>query len=616
MTSTPALEAAAPSRPVPSSGPFPYLLFALAGFSAMLEAQSLEFASLAAIAACLVGLALGAMAAGRMRTTRPALVFGGAQFAAGALCAISPALAPLAAVCAGGSFIWAERQTLVACLAGALAASVAGPLLIAPIFGLHVVLWIAAGTGALVCAGSVAFPFAARRTGGPSRRGLAAAFGAGLFWFASIAIWRHVAAVTIGSTVQDLAWVWAAILLGLLIGAAVIKPIRWPLFFPCAALLLTVQLSLWDRVPAMLRAAPTFAVALLLFTPLAALAGSLTGRVPFCAYALVAGALGGLSGLLLAVFALVPVAGSEISLKAMVLVLAGGAAVCLRREPLTRPRAAIAAAAALVLLAALLGKWWNWGLLTASTPPPEKTANERYLPPSLVFQHEDMRGGFTTVVEQTVVRGEVGHTVRALFANGRFLGDDGPSPAAAPYAAGTGSALLIGLGTGTDATALEHAGYADITVAEFSPGVVMAARRWFSGANEGILEDPHVRLYLYNGRDMLLAANRAYDLIVIASGAPDADTREFYQLARTRLKPNGTLQESLAADRFDAATQATLTATVASVFRDVRLRDSGREKILIAADFPLSGDFPTGNPTPGHPPINTDANRVLEFATR
>ncbi|MEI9975727.1 MAG: hypothetical protein WDO73_28910 [Ignavibacteriota bacterium] len=82
-------------------------------------------------------------------------------------------------------------------------------------------------------------------------------------------------------------------------------------------------------------------------------------------YLSAANAVGCLSGALLGVFVLVPLGGSEISLKALVGLLAVFWALFLMREPLPPKRLATAAGAAAMLLAVLFVGSWNWGTLTS-----------------------------------------------------------------------------------------------------------------------------------------------------------------------------------------------------------------------------------------------------------
>jgi spermidine synthase len=603
-------------------------------------------------------------------------------------------------------------QAYAANLAGALAASVAAPFLIMPAIGLRGALWICFAIGATVCTLTAILPDAPQALAeapataqAPLTRHvrllLAASFGSGAIFFALEVIWTHLVGVVLGSSVYAFSWMLAAVLLGLLAGAVLVnrtaeieRPIRTSLLFQCAALLLTVQLSLWDRVPLLFRFTPPaifqnsfyFAeifklfVAMLLLAPPAAVLGLIYPRLlaspqlqgernaHLSGYLSAANALGCLSGALLGIFVLVPLAGSEVSLKALALILALFWVLFLLREPLPPKRLATAAVTAAILLVVLLVRWWNWGTLTAGLgnffgqAPVAAGAPQqgvRYLPAAFLFRQEDAQGGFTTVVEQTTVTGEVGHTVRTLFTNGKFQGDDnqiwgetqaqfGFSAVPSLFVPDYGRALLIGLGTGQSGAALKHLGYRDIAVAEFAPGIVKAAQACFSGLNEGIVGDPHVHLYLEDGRNVLLTDRRQYDLITIEvssiwfAGSTNLYSREFYELAHSRLRSGGVLQQWVQLHHIGPREIASELATARSVFPFVGLWYYGGQGMLVAADRPLVSPRLQAGIAPGeasqleetliaarlldpdgvarllagrHAQINTDHNRWIEYAT-
>jgi spermidine synthase len=775
MTSTPALEATVPPRPVASGWRVPLVLYALTGFSGLLAEQGFEkylqllvgataSASAAVLFAYFLGFALGGVAAAGLirkgRIGRPLAAYGMVELAAGMACIVFSycfhplmgALAPLqnlfagpalkfqvrffcgcllvlpAAALMGASFPLIAQaldntqsairkrwsQAYAANLAGALAASVAAPFLIMPAIGLRGALWICCAIGAVICSVTAILPHAppapveaAATARQPLthdvRLLLVASFGSGAIFFALEVIWTHLIGVALGSSVYAFSWMLAAVLLGLLAGAVLVnrtaktgRPIRTSLLFQCAALLLTAQLSFWDRVPGLFRFTPPgvfqnsfyfaeifkLCLAILLLAPPAAVLGLIYPRLlsseqlrgernaHLSGYLSAANALGCLSGALLGIFVLVPLAGSEVSLKVLVLVLALFWVLFLLREPVPPKRLATAAVTAAILLAVLLGRWWNWGTLTAglgdffgqatihAAGAPQQ--NVRYLPAAFLFKQEDVQGGFTTVVEQTVVTGEVGHTVRTLFTNGTFQGDDnqiwggtqaqlGFSAVPSLFVSDYGRALLIGLGTGQSAAALKHLGYREIVVAEFAPGIVKAAEKCFSGLNEGIVGDPRVRLCLEDGRNVLLTGQRRqYDLIAIEltsiwfAGATNLYSREFYELAHSRLRPGGVLQEWVQLHHIGPREIASELATASSVFPYVGLWYYGDQGMLVAADHPLTGPRLQTGLAPEeaatlvesiaaarlldpdgvarlvagrHPPINTDHNRWIEYAT-
>jgi spermidine synthase len=202
---------------------------------------------------------------------------------------------------------------------------------------------------------------------------------------------------------------------------------------------------------------------------------------------------------------------------------------------------------------------------------------------------------------------------------------------------------------------LRRLGYGEIHIAEFASGIVQAARQYFAGLNEGVLTDPKVRLHLEDGRNVLLTdSERRYDLITIEissvwfAGATNLYSREFYELARRRLKPGGVLQQWVQLHHTSPREIACDLATVRAAFPHVGLWYYGQQGMLIASDRPLvsSGDAAARFEAAGmaavdaerlagellgsrllgdeggaalvrdlRPEINTDHNRWIEYAS-
>src|SRR4029079_16689882 len=137
-----------------------------------------------------------------------------------------------------------------------------------------------------------------------------------------------------------------------------------------------------------------------------------------------------------------------------------------------------------------------------------------------------------------------------------FQGDDGPEMSAQRRFAHFPSlfvkqdrrALVIGLGTGSTLGTVAAYPFERIDVAEISPAIVEASRRYYAEQSFFALDDPRVHLSLNDGRNLLLVATEPYDLItsewtsVCFAGAASLYSREFYELARSRLTESGVLQ--------------------------------------------------------------------------
>ncbi|MGA9701013.1 spermidine synthase, partial [Pseudomonas sp.] len=112
------------------------------------------------------------------------------------------------------------------------------------------------------------------------------------------------------------------------------------------------------------------------------------------------------------------------------------------------------------------------------------------------------------------------------------------------------SALVIGFGTGITAGALlRYPGLEQRVVAELLPGVVQAAPL-FKG-NYDAASAPGIDLRLRDGRQELLRNPQRYDLITLeppppsAAGVVNLYSQDFYQLAASRLQTNGLLAQWL-----------------------------------------------------------------------
>jgi spermidine synthase len=110
-------------------------------------------------------------------------------------------------------------------------------------------------------------------------------------------------------------------------------------------------------------------------------------------------------------------------------------------------------------------------------------------------------------------------------------------------------ALVICLGTGMTAGAVAlHPRVERLDIAEISPEVV-AVEQHFRPANGSVLQHPKSRLHVDDGRHVLLAAAEPWDVITLEpppprdTGVVSLYTREFYQLAASRLTPGGVIAQ-------------------------------------------------------------------------
>ncbi len=158
--------------------------------------------------------------------------------------------------------------------------------------------------------------------------------------------------------------------------------------------------------------------------------------------------------------------------------------------------------------------------------------------------------------------------------------------------------LEICFGTGTTAGAfLTHDTLRALTVVDINPDVFALARH-FAESNLGVATHPRVRLLAEDGRHHLASTRDAYDVISLEPPPPTAEgaaalyTREFYALARRRLRAGGVLAQWIPLDQQTAALNRAMLAAVRAEFAYAALYVPARlEGVVLASDRPLDVDL-------------------------
>ncbi|MFP8873904.1 MAG: fused MFS/spermidine synthase, partial [Myxococcota bacterium] len=102
--------------------------------------------------------------------------------------------------------------------------------------------------------------------------------------------------------------------------------------------------------------------------------------------------------------------------------------------------------------------------------------------------------------------------------------------------------LIISMGCGNTASAFTAFPIESLDIVDLSPSVFDAAR-YFELTNLGVMKDPRVTAISDDGRNYLLTTRKQYDIIQIelpsihTAGVVSLYTREFYEIARAKLKP-------------------------------------------------------------------------------
>ncbi len=213
--------------------------------------------------------------------------------------------------------------------------------------------------------------------------------------------------------------------------------------------------------------------------------------------------------------------------------------------------------------------------------------------------------------------------------------------------------LVIGLGSGvTVGSALAHP-VRELECAELETAVVEGSR-FFDTQSGAPLRDPRVRLVVDDARNHLLVNGRRYDVIISepsnpwVTGASGLFTRDFFELARSRLAPDGLFGQWVQLYELTVPEFQAILRGFAAVFPEVHIFRVATDAILIGSNgnSPLRLDriLERGGPrvvadlervgihTPadlvahywvggaelrrslGPGPINTDDNMLIEFA--
>ncbi|HVS32874.1 MAG TPA: fused MFS/spermidine synthase [Thermoanaerobaculia bacterium] len=308
--------------------------------------------------------------------------------------------------------------------------------------------------------------------------------------------------------------------------------------------------------------------------------------------------LGAIAGSIAGGFGLLPLLGATRTWRAVVIVLAALALVALvlsvRRRVMTWP--ALAAAGAAVIAFFLLAApgpsaAWRHTPIGAGRADQEKPTRNKLKN----FINSRKRAIFWDVdgVESTV--GLSRYDGVAFIVNGKSDGHailDGGTQVmggllVAALHPNPKSAFVIGLGTGTTAGWLGAVpGIERVDVAELEPSIDRVAREC-AAVNREPLENPKVKVFYGDGREMLLTSRRRYDLISsepsnpYRAGISSLLTVEFYRAVTERLAEGGLFCQFLQAYEIDGATLRMIYGTMTTVFPHVETWETRRGDLLL-----------------------------------
>jgi len=314
--------------------------------------------------------------------------------------------------------------------------------------------------------------------------------------------------------------------------------------------------------------------------------------------------VGAILGAVLGGFVLVPLVGSARTLTGVCVVGAAMGVVFLLAGERTPWRVGVSiAGATLVLAGALARPDWQPGPLNAGVYEHRRMKLIENMLSGRNFDVVYNREGPTaTVVVALWKQGQ-----RALIINGRPNASDNPADmptqvmmAAAPLflAPRTQDVLVIGWGSGASAGTALRWPIRRVTAIELEPAVIEASRL-FEHINYQALDDARLRLFEDDARHMLLASEDTYDVILSepshpwVTGVSNLFTREFFQLARVRLRADGVFAQWVQAYEISFETFRVILATFQSVFPEVVVfvPPGTQDCILVGSRRPLRLDL-------------------------
>jgi spermidine synthase len=322
-------------------------------------------------------------------------------------------------------------------------------------------------------------------------------------------------------------------------------------------------------------------------------------------------------------FLLLPVIGSEASLKLVVVVslaLAFGSLLA-ERGPL-RLRWALPAGCVIVLVAA--------GLVLAPEWDRRRLGSGAYFEPRRYVSPEgrlDLDRAVAGYRMTTFTEGYNETIISFRSPKGKFITVNGSTTAsdqfedmfsqrmlghlpAALHPGPVRSACVVGLGAGvtTGAIAVHDVGH--LTAIELEKGV-FAASQFFEKENHGVLTNPVVAIRIDDGRNFLKLTRDRFDVISSAPNFPSLTgsgalyTVEYFELCKSRLAPGGVMCQFAPMWRLLPEDLRSIVGSFCDVFPHVRVFSTGLSVVMLGREDPFPPvDFPEIERRVASPPVS------------
>ncbi len=157
------------------------------------------------------------------------------------------------------------------------------------------------------------------------------------------------------------------------------------------------------------------------------------------------------------------------------------------------------------------------------------------------------------------------------------------------------NALVIGYGMGVTTNELLKAGIKDVEIAELSPEVVNLSSKHFAFLLDAFSEETRPKLILEDGRSYLLHSGKKYGIItsnaIHSRLGVNLYTREFYEIAKSRLTPNGVVCQWLPTNWLEKSEFKSLMHAFYEVFPHSQLWFITRGHCLLVGSKNPAGDI-------------------------
>jgi spermidine synthase len=180
-----------------------------------------------------------------------------------------------------------------------------------------------------------------------------------------------------------------------------------------------------------------------------------------------------------------------------------------------------------------------------------------------------------------------------------------------------GTVLVIGLASGVTVGSAECYPVEHIDCVEISPAMIEASH-YFDHVNRNALADERCNIIIEDGRNHIALTDQMYDVIISEpsnpwiSGVATLFTREFFELCRSRLNPDGVICQWVQAYSMDPGDFKAIVRTFREVFPNSTLWEPivGGDYLLIGQEEGKAIDWNNLSSAFRYPEVKEDLSRI------